>query len=235
MSFLRAEWRKLIMVNYVVDPDLLEPYVPFGTQLSFFEGKCYLSLVGFQFLNTRVRGVKIPFHTNFDEINLRFYVDRIENGTNKHGVVFIKEIAPKWAISFVANTLYKENYETLPVKSNIQLNNELYVSYGWKKKNWHTISVVADPTPLQIQPNSIEDFITEHYWGYAEINASSSTEYEVTHPQWTTYRVNDWNVTVDFAETYGNEFSILNKIEPASILLAEGSEITVENKKRITS
>ena len=36
----------------------------------------YVSLVGFRFLNTRVLGVSIPFHRDFDEVNLRFYVRR---------------------------------------------------------------------------------------------------------------------------------------------------------------
>ena len=115
-SFLKAKWRKLVMVNYEVNPEILEKYVPNGTELDFFEGKCYVSLVGFMFLNTRLLGVKIPFHSNFEEVNLRFYVKREVEGEVKRGVVFIKEIVPKPAITFVANTIYKEKYETLSMK-----------------------------------------------------------------------------------------------------------------------
>ena len=90
MSFLKAEWRKLAFANYAIDPSVLKKYVPPGTELDFWEGKCYVSLIGFMFLNTRLLGIKIPFHSNFEEVNLRFYVKRFENNAWKRGVVFIK-------------------------------------------------------------------------------------------------------------------------------------------------
>lgn len=116
MSFLKAEWRKLVLANYTIEPEILSKYVPFGTELDLWNGKCYVSLVGFMFLNTRLLGVKIPFHVNFEEVNLRFYVKRLDRDTWKRGVVFIKEIVPKPALTFVANTVYQENYETLPMQ-----------------------------------------------------------------------------------------------------------------------
>ena len=103
MSFLNAEWRKLAIANYVIDPRVLEKYVPPGTELDLWQDKCYVSLIGFMFLNTRLLGFKIPFHSNFEEVNLRFYVRRFENNAWKRGVVFIKEIVPKPALTFVAN------------------------------------------------------------------------------------------------------------------------------------
>ena len=141
MSFLKAEWRKLAMFNYVVDPKVLEPYVPPGTELDEFEEKCYVSLVGFMFLNTKLLGIKVPFHVNFEEVNLRFYVRRKEGTQWKRGVVFIKELVPKPAITFVANTIYKEHYET--VRMDHQWNktdSELDVNYSWwkggKRQTW---------------------------------------------------------------------------------------------------
>ncbi|MBT8255930.1 MAG: DUF2071 domain-containing protein, partial [Bacteroidia bacterium] len=110
MSFLKAEWRKLILVNYVVDPKILEPYIPNDTQLDLWQDKCYVSLVGFMFQNTKLLGVKVPGHVNFEEVNLRFYVKRKVGNEWRRGVVFIKELVPKWALSFVANTVYGESY-----------------------------------------------------------------------------------------------------------------------------
>ena len=43
--------------------------------------------------------------------------------------------------------------------------------------------------------------------------------------------LNDHNLDVDFGLVYGSEFSFLNDLSPNSIMLAEGSEITVESKK----
>lgn len=113
MSFLTAEWRKLAMINYIVDDRLLLPYLPSGTLLDYRHGQCYVSLVGFMFLNTKLLGVPIPFHRNFEEVNLRFYVKRKHGNEWRRGGVFIKEFVTKAAISLVANTIYKENYQTM--------------------------------------------------------------------------------------------------------------------------
>ena len=235
MSFLNAEWRKLAFANYVIDPNILTKYVPPGTELDIWEGKCYVSLIGVMFKNGRLLGVKVPFHVNFEEVNLRFYVKRFENNTWKRGVVFIKEIVPKPALTFVANTLYKEHYETLPMRHEWKENaTNRSVDYQWKKNGlWHSFKVTADLASTEIPTNSETEFITEHYWGYAKVSDTTSNEYEVTHPKWRQYTVIDSEIKVDFKAVYGADFEFLNDLEPTSIMLAEGSEITVEGKKTI--
>jgi len=235
MSFLKAEWRKLIIANYIIDSSILKDYIPFGTELDLWEGKCYVSLVGFMFLNTKLLGISIPFHRDFEEVNLRFYVKRFENGEWKRGVVFIKEIVPKFALSFVANTVYNENYETMPMKHywNIE-NDEQVLSYDFKKDGkWNSMNVTTSKTSVEIPLNSETEFITEHYWGYARINNEKTNEYEVTHPKWKAYKVLNYNINIDFGKVYGQQFLFLNDIKPSSVMLAEGSEITVEPKKKI--
>src|SRR5262249_15564072 len=118
--FLSAEWLYLILLNYSVTPELLQPYVPAGTGLGSFEGKTYLSLVGFRFCKTKLWGkLSIPFHTDFEEINLRFYVHRNADGEPRRGVVFIKEIVPKPAIALTARLFYGENYVSHPMNHRI--------------------------------------------------------------------------------------------------------------------
>ncbi len=235
MSFLKAEWRKLAIANYEIDPSLLQEYLPFGTELDTWNGTHYASLVGFMFLNTKVLGVKIPFHINFEEVNLRFYVKRKEGNEWKRGVVFIKEIVPKHAITFVANQLYGEHYVTHKMRhswSETEL--ERNVAYEWKIKNqWQKFQVTANSSPSIIETGSEAEFITEHYWGYTRINQSITTEYEVTHPKWEQYEVLNHEIQVDFGLTYGEKFKFLNEEKPKSIMLAEGSNITVEGKKTL--
>lgn len=235
MSFLKAEWRKLVIANYVVDESVLSNYLPAGTKLDLWEGKCYVSLVGFMFVNTRLLGIKIPFHTNFEEVNLRFYVKRFDDGQWKRGVVFVKEIVPKPALSFVANTVYKENYETMPMTHSWEeLEHHRIVEYKWKKKDkWNSIKVEASLDKFELESNSETEFITEHYWGYAKVNDHKTNEYEVTHPRWDVYKINQYDIDIDFGAIYGNEFSFLNSEAPDSVMLAEGSEITVEGKKKL--
>src|SRR5438128_566574 len=133
-AFLTAEWRNLVMLNYAVDPRLLEKFVPAGTELDTWQGKTFVSLVGFRFLNTRVRGIAIPFHRNFNEVNLRFYVRRLEGNEVRRGVVFIREIVPRRAIATVARVAYNEPYVALPMSHRIESRTQggLDVEYAWR-------------------------------------------------------------------------------------------------------
>ncbi len=235
MSFLNAEWRKLAIVNYNINPEILKPYVPTGTELDFWQGKCYISLVGFMFKNTKLLGIKIPYHINFEEVNLRFYVKRNVGNSWRRGVVFIKEIVPKPALTFVANTIYKEHYQTLPMAHAWTISDKLkMVNYKWKiNTQWQSFQVNTNLTAIETPEHSEIEFITEHYWGYAKVNDKQTNEYEVTHPKWLHYPVVSYNIDVDFELTYGNNFKFLNSLVPESVMLAEGSEITVESKKTI--
>lgn len=233
MSFLKAQWRKLAIANYEIDPSLLSGMLPYGTEVDLWQGKCYVSLVGFMFLNTKMLGLKIPFHVNFEEVNLRFYVKRLENNAWKRGVVFIKEIVPRPAVTFIANTFYQENYVTLPMKHSwLEREEERLVEYRWRKNGkWQGIKVKASIASFPIAENTEAAFITEHYWGYAKVSNLKTNEYEVRHPRWTSYEVMDYAVEVDFKEMYGPAFDFLTRQQPVSVLLAEGSEISVELKK----
>ncbi|WP_136468304.1 YqjF family protein [Flagellimonas onchidii] len=235
MSFLKAEWRKLAIANYSIEKDLLTEFIPVGTELDLWKDICYVSLVGFMFKNTKLLGFKIPYHADFEEVNLRFYVKRFENNEWKRGVVFIKEIVPKRALTFVANTVYNENYETMPMSHNWSENeNERIVEYNWgENRKENSFKVTASKESYEIAPESETEFITEHYWGYAKVNNEKSNEYEVIHPRWNIYKVKNYVINVNFDKVYGKKFAFLNSLNPESVMLAEGSEITVENKKTI--
>ncbi|HEY8938178.1 MAG TPA: DUF2071 domain-containing protein [Cyclobacteriaceae bacterium] len=228
--FLTAEWRKLTLFNYSIDPEILLPHLPYKTELDYWNNTCYVSLVGFMFLNTKLKGIRIPFHSDFEEVNLRFYVRYKDEITNewKRGVVFIKEIVPKPALTFVANTLYKEHYHTMPMKHSISSSHaDLTVEYAWKSKTWNSIKVRCQPTAENISVGSEAEFITEHFWGYTRIHDSKTSEYNVEHPRWNVYPVLDYNVEVDFTDLYGDDFANLRYEKPKSVFLAEGSEISV--------
>lgn len=235
MSFLTADWRKLIMVNYDIDPKILQKYVPVGTELDFYEDKCYVSLVGFMFLNTRLLGVNIPFHKNFEEVNLRFYVKRKIDNEIKRGVVFIKEIVPKPALTFIANTVYKENYVTLPMSHKWRIDKDkINIEYSWTLKGYkNLIQVISNKREVEIKENSKVEFIAEHYWGYSKNKKKETTEYEVRHVKWKYYSVIKSNISVDFETNYGFDFMHLKNKKPDSVMLLEGSTVSVENKKTI--
>lgn len=235
MIFLTAHWNNLALINYEIDPRALEKYLPNGTELDYWNNKCYVSLVGFMFNNTKILGIKVPFHIHFEEINLRFYVKRFENGEWKRGVVFIKEIVPKAAIALVANSLFKEHYQCLAMKHSVLEYKESFdFVYQWKTKNkWNTILIETKKELQEIKKDSEAEFITEHYFGYTKKDEITTFEYEVTHPRWEQYEINHYYIDVDFRSVYGAEFAFLENKKPISVLLAKGSKITVENKKKL--
>ena len=223
------------MANYTVDPELLKPYLPAFTQLDLWKGKCYVSLIGFMFLNTRVKGCRIPYHIDFEEVNLRFYVVHNDGVSLKRGAVFIREIVPKRLLTLVANSVYGEHYATMPMKHQWRVDeDQIEVSYHWKKEKWHSFSVKAAHSPQPILKGSEEEFITEHYWGYTKLTDEKTSEYGVEHPRWEVYPVNSYEIDVDFGALYGERIKELNQQKPVSVFLAEGSEISVLGGKKVT-
>ncbi|MBW8686508.1 YqjF family protein [Chitinophaga rhizophila] len=232
--FLTAAWRNLLMINFEADPAVLQPLVPRNTELDIWNNTLYVSLVGFLFQNTRVMGLSLPFHRNFEEVNLRFYVRYKEDRVWKRGVVFVKEIVPKRMITFVANTIYKEKYATHPMRHqwSYSPDNMLEVSYDWKvKQNWNFLKATAEKEALPITAGSEAEFITDHYWGYTQMADKRTGEYQVAHPQWRTHRIIDYSYHCDTAILYGPAFVPMLQQQPVSVLLAEGSDISVMPKK----
>jgi uncharacterized protein YqjF (DUF2071 family) len=233
-TFLNAEWRKLAIANYEVDPQILKKYLPHKTEIDLWNNTCYVSLVGFMFLNTKVKGLRIPYHVDFEEVNLRFYVKHRTNNEWKRGVVFIKEIVPKSVLTFVANTVYKEHYKTMPMGHTWETDSHsLEVEYIWKSSVWNSINVKAGLDLTDFKEGSEEEFISEHYWGYTKTSDMMTSEYGVEHPKWQFYKVKDYSINVNFAEVYSEEFKFLNTCKPKSVFLAEGSEIIVKEGIKI--
>ncbi len=219
------------MANYEVAPELLENRVPRGTSLDFEDGKLFVSLVGFMFLDTRVLGIPVPFHTNFEEVNLRFYVKRETDAETRRGVCFIKEIVPRYAIATVARVLYGEPYECWKMN---HTKTETGVGYGWQKGDCiNQIKVEIDEDLGVPAENSHGEFIIEHYWGYTKRGDARCDEYKVEHPKWELFSVKNEEINVDFGRTYGDEFAFLKNEKPISILLAKGSPIAVYKGEKI--
>jgi uncharacterized protein len=233
-TFLKAHWENIIMANYEIDPAIVLPYLPKGVELDLYKEKAYVSLVGFMFKNTQIFKVPIPKLGSFEEINLRFYVKRIENGVIKRGVVFINETVPYKLVAWVANLLYRENYTCVPTKhrwnyTDITKN----IKYQWKKAGkWNTIEVAASKHNSTMVKDSFEEFIFEHYYGYTKVNHTRSEEYTIAHPSWLVNEVHDYTIDCDFRAMYGDAFASLNHRNPASVFIAEGSAVSIEWKRK---
>jgi uncharacterized protein YqjF (DUF2071 family) len=223
--FLTAEWRHLAMLNYEIAPTVLKPFVPAGTELDLWNGKTFVSMVGFLFLKTRVWRIAFPFHGNFEEVNLRFYVRRKADDGWRRGVVFIKEIVPRAAIAFAARKFYNENYVALPMGHKIDSRS---AEYSWRfRGRENRIKVMTRGEPQELLVGSEAEFITEHYWGYSRQPDGSTMEYHVEHPRWQVREAIDTALDCDIGGLYGDPFKEPLCGKPCSAFLAEGSAVTV--------
>ncbi|MEO8336249.1 MAG: DUF2071 domain-containing protein [bacterium] len=256
-AFLTAGWRNLAMLNYVVEPALLEPFVPRGTELDAWNGRTYLSLVGFMFVDTRVRGLPIPFHRTFEEVNLRFYVRRTVGNETRRAVTFLREVVPRRAIALVARLAYNEPYTALPMRhsylfpatsatadrgtrhiqslmGDAQAGTPSSAEYEWKgPSGWCGMRVETTGAPHAIERGSEEEFITEHYWGYTRQRDGSTVEYQVTHPSWNVTAVSASSVDGQLAGLYGDAFAARLAGAADSAFLADGSAISVSLPHRL--
>ena len=223
------------MLNYAVDPALVRQFVPRGTELDAWNGKFFVSLVGFRFLNTKVRGVSFPFHRNFDEVNLRFYVGRHEGAEWRRGVVFIREIVPRWAIAALARALYNERYIALPMAHEIRRQNgDLKVQYAWTfRGHSNRLSMAVKGEPAMPKEGSEAQFITEHFWGYSAQRDGGCVEYRVEHPSWAVWAAATAKFEGDATGLYGSDFAEVLRRQPDSAFLAVGSAVTVSRGRRI--
>lgn len=224
-AFLRAEWRRLCLLTYAVEPARLEPFLPPGLELDLRDGQAFVSLVAFDFLRTRVFGVPWPGYRDFPEINLRFYVRQGE----RRGVAFLREYVPRRLIAWMARLLYNEPYRYAPMQSStrrdeggLEIHHSLRV--GGRE---HTLRVRAESEPCADDPSSEAHFFKEHSWGYGTSRRGGLITYEVRHPVWETYAVRDFDLAWDWGLVYGDAWADLGEREPVSILLAEGSAVAV--------
>ena len=220
------------MLNFVVDPAIVAPLVPPGTELDYESGDTFVSVVGFLFLDTRILGLPIPLHRDFEEVNLRFYIRKKSAETWRRGVVFVRELVPRRAIALVARAFYGENYLALPMKHEIEhVDLRLDVEYSWRRgRKWESLKMSASGEPQIIPAGSHADFITEHYWGYTCVGARCS-EYRVEHSRWKIWNAEKFELRADVTALYGEQFAETLSQPPRSAFIAEGSPISVERRE----
>jgi len=238
--FLTARWRHLLLLNYQVDPGLLEPLAPGGTELDAWEGRTLMSLVGFRFLDTAVLGVPVPGHRHFTEVNLRFYVRRRSpDGAWRRGVVFIRELVPKRWVAWIARLAYREPYLRVPMTHAIALGGLSpvepgQVSYGWThlRESCRLLGELHSPIRPLMRPSEAE-FVTEHYWGYTRLPDGGTLEYEVRHPVWQVTGVSAARLEGDGSALYGPELAAAMAGPPHSAFFADGSAVEVYRGRRL--
>ena len=227
-QFLAARWCNLILANYAVPEGLLRPLLPPGVDLDRHDGQCWASLVGFQFLDTKVHGIGWPGFRHFPEWNLRFYVRQ----GDRRGVCFVREFVPQWLVATLARVIYNEPYRSAAMTMSVTQREdsvaaEYSVAWGGRR---HILRAVGAKPAMRPSPESVEHFFKEHSWGYGTSRRGKLIRYEVNHPEWDVYPVREFTADVDWGVLYGPEWAVMNGAEPGSVVLAVGSAVSVYPK-----
>jgi hypothetical protein len=226
---LTARWTNLFLANYAVPQELLRPSLPPGLDLDLRDSKAFVSLVAFDFLNTKVLGIPWPGYRNFPEINLRYYV---RHG-DERGVVFIREFVPKRLVAWLARTIYNEPYRATKMTSRVRqtaehITVEHQLDWGGRV---NTLRVTGGKPAYRPDATSDEHYFKEPgQWGFNRTRAGQTVRYLVCHPVWETYSILDYSIDLDWEAVYGLEWSFLRDARPYSTILAAGSPVAVYPK-----
>jgi uncharacterized protein YqjF (DUF2071 family) len=228
-SFLTAVWRDLVMLNWEVSESLLLPYLPRGVEFDALHSKLYVSIVAFRFLETRVLGCPVPWHRDFEEVNLRFYVRRKVAGEVRRGVVFIREYVPRFWVAALARALYNERYRAVSMSHEVVTTQQrIQATYSWRDSGaQHHVRTLAEGAPSLASPDSREMFIAEHYWGYSRLRDGSTIEYRVEHPSWRIWTDCQVEISSGVGASYGAEWLEVLGRAPDFSFIAEGSPVSV--------
>ena len=242
--FLTASWTELVMLNFAVPGEVIARLAPPGTEPDFFAGEAYLSVVGFMFRDARFFGLGLPWHSRFEEVNLRYYVRREVGDAVRRGVVFVREIAPRPLVAATARWLYNENYVTRRMRNRVRLAGSVLaagdrVEYEWRtgrgsNRRWNRMAARAAAAPKLPEPDTLTEYIAEHYWAYVHTRDGGAAEYRVAHRPWRVAPAEEVVWDCDLAATYGRTaLAEYLAAPPVLAFVADGSPVQVFPGARI--
>ena len=224
------------MLNFEVDPHVLTPRLPKGTELDSLGGRHFVSLIGFLFLETHILGLPAFFHQNFEEVNLRFYVRRRVGDESRAGVVFIREMVPLPLVSEMAKLTYNEPYRTVPMQhALVETNGKLQgVEYQFgEPRHQCRFALHVEGIAEELRPGSEEEFLAHRGWGYTRQRDGGTIEYRVEHPKWRVWPNARWELEGPLGDFYDAPFADILSGTPALAFVADGSAVSVHMPERI--
>jgi uncharacterized protein YqjF (DUF2071 family) len=213
------------MANYPVPEELIRPYLPPGVEPDRRAGQCWVSLVAFQFLDSKVKGIPLPGYQSFAEWNLRLY----DRQGDRQGVTFIREFVSRRLVALGARLTYNEPYRIAPVTMDVTEGpDEVRASYTVERRGrTHRLAAVGARPGVRPGPESDEHFFKERHWGFGQTHRGHLQHYQVDHPVWEVYPLQSHEIDVDWGLLYGAEWAVMNRQPPASVFLAAGSAVGV--------
>lgn len=229
--FLTARMSRLLLLSYEIDPALLLPHLPAGTEVDFHARRAFVTLLGLHLGNPALYGLPLPFFRGYAQVNLRFYVRRrLAPNHWRRGVAFIRQIVPHRPVAWTAQWLFHEPVVRLDTEeiSRSQGRDAVLSEYGWRCAGQrHCLRALYPAQPVLPEPGSEEEFLLERYWGYSRRKNGGCLEYRFLHPPWRFAKAVEAEVSAGVGDFFGPPFAELFNGPPDSSFAADGSQVTL--------
>ncbi len=216
---LVADWNYMFVRSFLVEPKLLQDKLNPLLDLTLFNGKALVQIVGRAIENTKIKGLAIS-PIKFFDFNLQVKVKKDE----KDGFILVKQIVPKYCVANFISRLFYAKAETLPMEEKKIIENDKMIIQQsiWKDKELSEIQIVAEANPTPIESpfgNSRNKFV------FSEENGFQEFSIETEH--WNSFNIEKSTFNLNHEKLYGKEWEFLKDAEFLETKLYQGSYLKV--------
>jgi hypothetical protein len=231
--FLKATFQNLLQFVYSVPAEAIQALLPPGLEPELKEGKAQLILSALEFKQTKVKGLKIPFHVNFPEMHLKTLVRK----GDQTGAFFIRQFVPKHCIAVVARRIYHEPYESFPLEFSIQslpgaeegtTLQELTCKL-WKKDKTVEIRAFIDGSAAEISESEdyFENLPPEIFTGFGKNDKGEVSTYTMEQKALKAVRIQEWSMTGDLNGIFEDCLPSGFPEQPDEVLFIQGQAVRI--------
>lgn len=235
----QASWHDMVVINFDIEPRIVEMHLPPGLEVDLYNDHSFISLVALKCRDTVIKGIRIPFHSNYAQLQLRCYVKRTDGDTTRRGTFFIKRFVPSRRVARLMSWWTGQKYQHMRIRTHVsgfqetdpnimpEAQYECFVNGRWNK-----IKIKARSQRRKLRPESKDQFILDHQYAYYS-DGKNTFEYLVDHPPWLIWDAASGALDCDVEALFGKEFARPMKHRPSSVMLARGSDVTVYQSTKI--
>ncbi len=227
---IKAKFSEMVAVNFQIDQRILQPLVPKGLELDFFNGETYVSLIAMMLRNVKAWGLPFSIIPSSPELSLRFYVRRPGDGESAKGTCLIKDYISGSTAAWYLESQFKSDFSKLKMKyknSGFGEHETPEVEYQWKvDDHWNKLRVRARSRIHKTERASKVGFILDHFT-YFGTYKGRTLAYRVERPTWNIWDAAQANFTCDVKRLFGDAFVKPLSKRPASVFVTAGSPVTI--------
>lgn len=196
MSLMQQTWSNVVFIHQEVEAKSLEKLIPSPLELDLYNGKAYISFVGFLMKDIKPLSLStIPYFDSMKEFNLRTYVKY----KDQSAVYFFSLDATKSLLIEIARKFFKLNY----LKASIDYDLKEKIECIRSDNRDHLVKFSASfEIENDIEKNELSNWLTERY-SYLESKKQIVYQGKLEHPKWQLKKVLLKSIKENYLTKYG--------------------------------